>query len=287
MALACAGQPHAEENGLVPYMAGVNIGIPAGAAPPPGFTLSDTTYYRPMRVMNGSGSPTPINVSLLGTSLSAVWVPGWQVAGGNYFAFVKQPFVWTTVEAPGSTERGSGNFNTIVSPGIVSWMVAPDLFVATGLTFYLKDGTYSKTAPVEVGNNFWTFEPSAAISYLGYGLNLTALAIYDIDTENTATNYQSGQVLSIDLTATKRFGAWAFGAGGYVAQQVTNDKVNGMVVPATPLNSAGNRVNAIAIGPTAGYDFGPVELFAYLTQDVQLKNTAGGTSFWLRLTARF
>jgi len=287
MPLVGAKSARAEENGIVPYLSGVMIGVPAGAAPPPGLYLSDNTYDRPMKVVNGSGASMPVKIDLVGTSLSAVWSPGVQLLGGNYYAFIKQPFGWNTTTAFGHASSNSGNFNTIISPLNISWQVAPGLFVAAGLTGYLDDATYSATAPVKMGNNFWTVEPSLAVSYLANGLNLSALAAYDINTKNTATNYQSGQTLSVDLTATKRFGAWTAGVGGYIVQQVTSDKINGITYPATPFNSAGNKLSQIALGPVVGYDFGRVQVTGYLTQDVQLKNAAGGTSFWLRLSTRF
>jgi hypothetical protein len=292
-ALALCGPAHAEEGGIVPYFAGVEIGVPTGAAPPPGVYLSDTMYTRQEPLYNGAGNRVPIKINLYGNSLSAVWVPGWQVLGGTYLAFIKQPISNNVVSAFGHHSNGFGMFNTIISPFNLSWMVAPGLFVAGGTTFYLKDATYARNAAVEMGNNYYTFEPSVSVSYLGGGLNLTALANYDINSENTNSpnaangHYQSGQVLTIDLTATKRFGAWSAGLGGYVVQQTTNDTANGAVVPATPYESRGDKIGQIALGPVLGYQFGRYSLTAYDTYDVRHVNTAGGNMVWLRLSGAF
>ena len=293
LCLGAISQAHAEENGIVPYLAGVEIGIPTGAAPPPGVYVADTMYLRPQTVYNGQGKAIPVKIGLYGNSLSAVWVPGVHLLGGDYLAFVKQPIDNNVVSAFGHHSSGFGIFNTIVSPVNISWMINYHLFAAAGMTFYLKDGTYSRNAAVEIGNNFYTFEPSASVSYFNHGLILNALALYDIDTANTDSpnaasgTYQSGNVLSVDLTATQAFGNWNAGLGGYAVQQTTDDTADGAVVPATPYQSRGDRIGQFALGPLLGYNLRGYSVTGYDTYDIRHVNTAGGNTVWLRLAARF
>ena len=47
-------------------------------------------------------------------------------------------------------------------------------------------GNFTKGALANVGNNYWTFEPGAAASYLSskYGFELTAFTGFDFNTKN-------------------------------------------------------------------------------------------------------
>ncbi len=166
---ALTGSAYAEE-GPIPYLAGVNLGLPIAAGPPPGWYGSTTVYIKPMTLYNGSGKSTPIDAGLNGASLSLLYSPDVQILGGNYFAFVRQPVLFNSQTSDffghSNTDRESGIFNTIVSPFNVSWMLVPgELFVSADMVVYLKDSTYSRTASLNIGNNFWTFEPSAAVTY--------------------------------------------------------------------------------------------------------------------------
>jgi len=183
----------------------------------------------------------------------------------------------------------------------VSWMLIPgELFVSADMVFYLKDSTYSRTASLNIGNNFWTFEPSAAVTYMHNGFQLTALALYDINTADNNSpnalavngNYQSGDIFSLEVTALQKFDEWSVGVVGYDQTQTTDDTAGGHAVPALAIgpylvSSNGNRASEVAVGPLVGYDFGVVNLTAYYTRDVYHENTIGGNSFWLRLSKRF
>ncbi len=297
MMAALMGSVHngyAEEGGMIPYLAGVTDGIPTAAAPPPGLYGSDTGYFKPQTVYNGSGKPVPIHVSLYDQSLGLFWVPGNHILGASYVADIVQPITYDSVTAFGTTHRQFGLFNTIVSPINLSWMITHHLFVAAGFNIYLKDGTYARNAPVNSGFNYWTFEPTAAVSYLTRsGLDLTVHAAYDINTTNHSSAsspngvYHSGQVLSVDLTGTQQFGKFTVGAVGYIVDQTTNDIVAGAVAPASPFNSRGNRTEQIAFGPLIGYNLGGPSVTFYMTHDFRHINNIGGNTFWLRLQTRF
>jgi hypothetical protein len=302
---AALGASARAEEGPVAYLAGVNLGIPVAAAPPPGVYGSATNYYKPMTVYNGSGDKTPIKAGVNGTTLSVLYSPGVRLLGGDYFAFLRQPVLFnsqtTDFFGHSSTVRQNGIFNTIVSPINISWMLVPgQVFVAAGLVVYLKDATYSHGAALNIGNNFYTFEPSLAVAYFHKGWQLSALGLVDVNTaDNSSTNalavngnYQSGAVFSLEANAIYNFGPYAAGVVGYTQQQFTDDTAGGHVVPAVTIgpyaiSSAGNRVSETAIGPALGYNFGPVQLTAYYTRDFQHQNTIGGDSFWLRLSTRF
>jgi hypothetical protein len=175
-------------------------------------------------------------------------------------------------------------------------------------------GTVNGTDTVEhIANNTTTFAPSAAISWFnGHGLETSLNMEYDIQTAdgdflNTPAipalgipaiteKYQSGDLLNLDFTVQQvlpgPYRKWTVGAVGYYSVQTNDDQVtasaNGVsvtqTVAAVPgLNGTGNRFEKFGLGPTVGYNFGPVAFQTYYTQDLYAKNTTQNGTFFVRL----
>ncbi len=147
-ALVLPGEASALEPGSVdPHLPGVTESIPVGALPPPGFYFSNDLAYIDAGFQTGSGKEltTPaggINV------IAWVEVPlllrssPWRILGAQYGAFIAQPLVNLQVHSflTGNNFR-TGLYNTIINPAILSWHVAPNLFLGANMPIYLRDGT--------------------------------------------------------------------------------------------------------------------------------------------------
>jgi len=284
---------------VTPYLPGNSVGTPTGASPPPGVygVNSIDLLTGPLVDNNGNNIPGG-KVSVAIEIPVIVWVPNFKVFGATYNVAVIQPYVQQTVDVgsgavgPGGPDLAfvqNGLFNTIIVPGNLSWMVAPGLFASVGLGIYIPDGTYSDSAVFSSGhvvgravngssiaNNYWTFEPDVAVSYLGGGWNITGKITFDINTENDSTHYQSGDAFFFDWTIAHKFGKWEAGIGGLVVQQLNND--TGFGAP-----SNGHQYSLIALGPIVSYDFGPVTLESKFLPAVSAAN--GGKISQLYLTA--
>lgn len=117
-------------------------------------------------------------------------------------------------------------------------------------------GEYSATSPVNVGSNFYTISPSVAITYTapsfftaapGHATQLSARLFYNYYTENSDTNYDTGDTVSIDFSASEIAGPWQFGVTGTGWVQISDDTVDGV--------SNGVRASALNVGPIAQYGF--------------------------------
>src|SRR5690348_13583033 len=193
---AFAGEAWAEQ-GNTPYLPGVSVGIPIGALPPPGFYASDDNVIISGGLKDGNGNDTKLitaNVNAYLNIPSVLWVPTWQPLGfmNATVAFdAVEPFVqqsFQTNPAGVITPTAAGFFNTIVGAN-VSWNYHP-FFFKVGLGVYLPDGDWQNG----IANNYATFEPDFAISWLNDGWNLTAHAIFDFQLEDTHAHYQSGDL---------------------------------------------------------------------------------------------
>lgn len=270
---AHGAEPSASDN----YAPGSTIGLPLGAQLPPGFFAGVLSSYYHADVVDGSGhkSGRPHFIAKSVTP-ALTWTPGFDILGGRYSMTVTQPINDLKVNGGGAFIDAKGLANPYVAPASLSWMLAPGLFVSSGVGMYLPVGSD------EIRNHFWTFEPQLAVSYLGDGLDLTLHAALDINTKNSLTDYTTGDRLYVDVTATKKFGNWEIGPVGYVVSQVSADDNDGHAYgPAQPTFGETQR---IALGGMIGYDFGPAAVRGYFTDEIYARNGSDGPRGWLGIT---
>jgi hypothetical protein len=288
-----------------PMLPGVSTGVPAGALPPDGLYFNLITNPQWGSLKDGSGNNANIpapgvgqpKVNAFGVTPQFLWVPGWEMFGAKYGAMITQPFTHQTTSYSGGNPDVTDNamFNTIVTPLMLSWNFHNGWFFGAGMSFYLKDahfyhswnGTREAVNGETFANGYWTFEPNFAVSYLGNDWHLTLNNTFDFNTKNTVTGYQSGATYYLDMTAAKRFGPWQAGLIGNFVQQFENDKINGVVVPATPgVNSYGSKIQHVKIGPIVSYNFqNGMSLTARYLAAVHTENDIAVNQVWLSFSA--
>jgi hypothetical protein len=137
---------------------------------------------------------------------------------------------------------------------MLGWVgLGGDLKSDVRLGIYAPTGDYDKGELANVGKNYWTFEPTVSLSYISskIGLEVTAFAGMDFNTENHATDYQSGTQFHLDVTIAEHLpflgGLIGIGANGYYYQQVTGDS--------SPLDEilGDFKGRTVGIGPVLSY----------------------------------
>ena len=315
---ACLAWPApagAREPGVGPnFPPGSSLAIPAGANPPPGLTFHLNNSFYSGEGMGADGNALGYTATEWAVVPQILWNPGWSIFGASYMAFVTEPLL--SIDVNNSRDPainklghslGNGFANTAISPINLSWTISQGVFFSAGFTFYGPDGTY--TAPVNTatqytvnpGDNFWTFEPGLALSYLRDGYNITLHTLYEINTKNPTTSFRSGDQFFLDFTATKHFGSWEIGPVAYAAQQVTADKDYmrsstgfSYYAPPPPVPDAVRSAVDVtstpavfAIGMLVGRQFGSLNVRAYYTGEIYAHQTTRGSRFWLDLTYLF
>ncbi len=297
---------------------GATIGLPLGAAPPPGLYTGLETAYLGM-IGNNSGHSTGNQCAAvpgggcaalpaLAQAVPLLWVPGWNWLnwfGGTYSASVVQAFyVFNSCGAAGSDGDCGGAFpvtaggfvytNTFIQPINLSWKLGGGWFISAAFAFTPPDGTHQQGTP---NPSYWTFEPSLAFSYLGNNWVASANFFYDFNTRSTGTccvggavsaagleQIESGEALYGDLTAVYKIGKWSVGPVGYFEVQTTHDTGTGCN-PAPGVSFCGLYRTAAA-GGLIGYDFGPVDLQVWVTDQFVGDNApvaAGNINVWTRI----
>jgi len=183
-----------------------------------------------------------------------------RLLGGNYTVGLGVPYVWMEAEAQVVTGLGTvtrrdtanGVGDILLYPFMLGWTNGTDLKYDVRLGIYAPSGDYDVGALANVGKNYWTFEPMVSVSWLSskIGLELSAFAGVDFNTENEDTDYQTGTQFHIDGTIAQHlplFGGFVgVGANGFYYQQITGDSGSG----ATLGDFEGRTVG---VGPVLSY----------------------------------
>lgn len=278
---------HAVEGGLSPYAKGF-VGFMSGFVPPEeGFYASDIYYYFhgsvDAEVRNGIaefGIDTTLNVDfLLGT-----YVTDFHILGGQYAFGGAVGWAWAGLDATLSGPFGdrevslnnNGFGDMLLTPATLGWHEG-NFHWSLSAIILAPTGSYS-TNELSVSKNIWAFMPQFAITYFdpASGLDASAAIIYVTMTRNTATDYQSGDLLHLDWGLGMHFGeglAWEAGVVGNVVQQVGADRGTGAKLG--PL-----KAESFAIGPSISYNTkigkSPLSLSAKWEHDLVSHNTFGG-----------
>jgi hypothetical protein len=232
-----SGQSFAAEPGdFQSYLAGLSIGIPLGAAPPPGLYGFVENFVAPGA--NGTGQNSAANNAFGGRGATAsaagvlpglVIVPGWNVFGGSAVFGVIQPFysvqVWDTNCLPttcngttpvslslppglGAPQNDAGmfeNMHNTVFTSALSWNWKNGWFTSLGFAFNGPDGTkYNGTN----NQDYWTFSPNVNFAYIDKTWKLAANFDYDIHTASKGhTGFFAGVQQAAPPLANVAFGA--------------------------------------------------------------------------------
>jgi hypothetical protein len=276
-AIGASWQAQAYESGWPGWSQkpGITLGGGTAAEPPPGIYMFDQVFTYQSKLVGSGTAPFPNSIQAHGAieANGFIFVPGWTFLGASYDAVIVQPFEMADVGAPVNINP-AGIHNTYIVPGELSWKLGDSgVFIKAALGMYVPDGSISGPSGLgNVGNPWWTFQPNLVFSYLKDGWNLTANFYDEINTRNTITKYQTGDIFHAEFAATKRIGKWTVGPIAYYVGQVTDDKSSAFYGGAVNAN----RYSLWAAGALVGYDFGPVALNVWATDEFSA-SVSGGT----------
>ncbi|WP_156462946.1 transporter [Methylobacterium sp. Leaf93] len=234
---------------------GQTVGLPAGAQLPVGLYFVNTSSFG-VRDTRPLDSESNINLPTF------LWATPWSLVGARLNLVAIQPVV---ASSPRGTPYQSGIGQPLLAAQL-AWNLGNDIGVSYLFGGYLPIETSFLTQNASLSHRF-------AATYSGNGFNLTANLLYGIFVDPvTAQGVVYPDYLNLDLTATKKFGKWEVGPVAFASTDL-------------PTRFPGyRRQGQIAVGGLVGYNFGPVNLQAYVTRDVAERNYGGReTRGWLRL----
>jgi hypothetical protein len=301
--LAMAGSVRAEEAASGHYMPGATASFIDALPGKPGLALvslglayigsASTTF--PIGGQLAAG----VDASAYAENLAGFYQFDRDILGGQYVMGVVLPLL--TMEVKGTLNTPLGNVKKVDNetglgdmlffPFMLGWTaLGGDLKYDVRLGIYAPTGEYHVGKLANLGKNYWTFEPTATISWISskIGLEVSAFTGFDINTENTATDYESGTSWHLEATVAQHLpllgGFVGVGANAFVYTQITGDDGAGAVL-------GGFKGHTIGIGPVASYIYkgekttvaGEVKWLPEIDTDKRLQ----GDYFWLKLAVSF
>lgn len=274
---------------------GIQVGNIAGGLPPPGTYGVWDQYWAGTKVYNNAGNTIGEGIDFLVETPIVLWVSRQKVLGATFGMAAAFPFTYTNLSVPNSSATSSnahwGMFNTILTPAVLSWSVAPGVLVKAGVNVSVRNASSYPGSPppnngLPAGNGYWSIQPTFSISWLHGGWNLSANGQYSYNFTNPTTDYRSGGALAIDYTLAKTVGAFTYGLGAYSINQLSADSGSGAVAAGCAARG-GCKVTNYGIGPMLGYDFGSLRMNLSYTPSVYVRNDVGGSIVNLSLSTRF
>jgi hypothetical protein len=296
------------EFGTGPWVKGYTD-IFGGILPPvPGFYMRTDAYHYEgdanRTIFNGFVQ-LGIEEDYTATIAALTYVTPWKILGGTYALAVAPSMVAMDVDVgigipkftgpfgfrtfgpfnfrTGDTELALGD--TAFAPLVLGWNAGNFHwnFAAFG---FAPTGDYSKRQLANTSLNHWAIMPRLAATYYDpkTGWQVNGAAVYSVNWENPATDYETGNILNLEGAIVKNFGRWGVGAVGYAMIQTTGDSGAG-----ARLGSFESRVSGV--GPIVSYVLGnPANGLTFIGkyyQEFDAKNTFEGHVLDVAVTAKF
>lgn len=252
----------AAEGGVGRPITGQQVISNGGIVPPePGWIMSLTSIWYDGDLKGNSQVPI---VGALSTGLDmkvsytmANFTHVWDTGKGrwNYASAIGVPVQYTDVSASitgprrtlGSNDQATQFADMLVTPIAAGYHFDAVNHLSFSLPIYLPTGAYNDDRLANAGQNTYTFMPTVAFTHLdGKGGEFTLSGGLEFYTENDATDYQNGDIFTLDALWTHGLGSgWAAGlAAGYI-QQITDDSGSGA--------TSGFRGRSVGAGPVVGW----------------------------------
>ena len=292
---------HAEEGGSGHYLPGANASFIDALPGRPGFAIANFFLYYPAstsRQLPIAGLiTTRLDAKVYADSIVAIYQTSRELLGGSYAVGAVLPVVWMDVTAsiaPGPLNRSqdeNGIGDILFYPFMLGWKsLGGDLKYDVRLGIYAPTGKYEVGSLANLGRNYWTFEPAFTVSFLSskIGLEASAYAAVDFNTNNTATDYQTGTQFHIDATVAEHLpllgGFVGAGASGFYYQQVGGDSGSGARL-------GDFKGHTLGVGPVVSYAIkssgfdGAIEV--KWLPEIDVKNRLEGDYLWIKIGAIF
>ncbi|MGI9290805.1 MAG: SphA family protein [Gammaproteobacteria bacterium] len=140
-------------------------------------------------------------------------------------------------------------------------------------------GNYDEDEVANTGLNYWSFDTNFALTYLNAetGQDYSFNAGYIINTENSDTNYQTGNEFHLDVSLNQFLSErFALGLQGFWLKQLSGDSGSGAVL-------GSNKAEVYGLGPTALWaaeiDGQPVIFIAKWLHEFDADNRIEGDHF--------
>jgi len=295
--LAGGAVPSAQAYGLP----SVNLGFTSflDGAPPAGpgwYAQQYVQFYRDARLQGPDGNRLGPEVeATIGLTQLLYQSDQPLLAGGKWGINAILPYATLDSDNPAITTNNSNMGDLLIGPYLqwdpVMGPQGPRFVQRVELQMIFPTGTYNADRALNVGSNFFSFNPYwAATAFLNPKWTASWRLHYLWNDENSdpftplgARNSQAGQAFHANFASAYEVlpNQLRLGVNGYYLKQITDDKIDGSRVPDT-------KEQVLGLGPGLVYHFSRhTHLFANAYWESQAENRPEGTRLNLRLVYHF
>lgn len=251
---------HAAEGGQSPYLKGYTDAMSGVLPPYPGLYLrNDTVYYSGETEASvlGGRIVAEAKVESVANASAFTYVTDKHFLGGQYAFALAVPFATADISASvtgplggtfGVRDDTAGTGDLIVVPVILGWHNGK-VHTNASVSFYIPAGEYTEGDLANLSKNYATLQLQGAATWMDpdSGWAFSGTLTYVTNSENQATDYQTGDIVHFDGAATKAFGKWRVGGVAYAMYQIEGDSGSGARL-------GEHKSEVYGIGPFVGYD---------------------------------
>jgi hypothetical protein len=243
---------YAAEGGYSNYVPGTYGDFAAAVEPPSKFTVRNDLYYYGAdgdQSIRSGQLELDSELELFVYFMTLLYKPDVEIFGARYAFGAFIPFIYADVDVGLSlggrrVGRQDDVFNlgdVTIIPGVLYWNKG-NFHFSLAQFIVTPTGKYDTDNLANTGLNYWTFDTNAALTYLNeetgqdYSINIG----YNYNTENSDTDYQTGQEIHVDYMINQFISeSWAVGIQGFYLKQITGDSGDGAILGDYKAEAAG------------------------------------------------
>ncbi|MEP6390264.1 MAG: transporter [Halioglobus sp.] len=215
--------------------------------PPDKFTLRNDVYYyeaNDKESFRAGRIEVEADLTFLVNLTTLLYKPEFQVAGAQYAFGALIPVAKNEINSTlnsnlmaadatySATSEASGLGDIVLVPLVLYWN-EDNLHTTFSQYIVAPTGDYDESESINAGLNYWSFDSNIALSYLNpvSGWEISGNLGYIYNTENSDTDYQSGQEIHVDIAINRYLTeSLALGIHGFHQKQITGDSGDGAVL---------------------------------------------------------
>ena len=227
----------AAENGFSFYVPGLYGDIAIAVPPAPGtYLLSTSVYYsaKAPESLFPNEIDQNINADVFAQLLRGFWVPQEKFLGAQVLTGFRMSLMNTDISVdfkpdtglPPLSDQKVGFGDFAILPLSLYWQY-DDIYINLYQVVSIPTGKYDQSRLANVALHHWVFNTVLAFTWLDpkTGIEISATPGIIFNTENKATNYQSGIEFHMDMMLNWRLSSsLTMGLHGSIYQQLTADK---------------------------------------------------------------
>jgi hypothetical protein len=242
----------AAEGGYSNYIPGTYGDFAMAVAPAQPWTLRNDFYYYDASTdlsLRSGNLEVGADLSFLMNFTTLLYKPDIQLLGAQYAAGLFVPLVDLDIDADlslggttvSASDSASGLGDVALIPLALYWTKG-NLHMSLAEFIIAPVGDYSTSNAINNGLNYWSFDTNFALTYLNpeTGRDLSFNLGYIYNTENSDTDYQTGQEIHVDVVFNQFLSeTLAVGIQGFYLKQITGDSGAGATLGSFKAEAAG------------------------------------------------